>query len=138
MTLKELCILYKRDSDDIAKCCNWRSEFLKSNKGNFHFEELDEEELRNLRTYLLCDILAIYEYLAGLDNTETAEWFNRYSSVRCEKEQSDDYTVLLDNPLFTSDKAREIADKIYESSLKKSIEPFKSRGIAESEFDYTV
>lgn len=132
-TLKQLCQLYKEVSDNASSCCNMRSEYLMRNKNKFHFEELDESDIQGLRPYLQCDILAMYEYLALLDDKEPQDWFKKYDGVSCPKEENDEYIVLKLNPL-----APENADKIFESMLSRSIEPFKSRGIPATCFDYTV
>ena len=132
-TLKMLCKAYEDVSKSASSCCNMRSEYLMINKGNFHFEKLDEEGIINLRPYLQCDILAIYEYLAIKDNVETQDWFKSYDGVVCPKEENDEYIELTLNPI-----APENADEIFESMLSRSIEPFKSRGIPATCFDYTV
>ena len=132
-TLKQLCEEYKRVSHCASDCCNMRSEYLRVNKGNFHFESLDESDIVGLRPYLQCDILAIYEYLALNDNIEVQEWFNKYNGVSCPKEDNDEYIELTLNPI-----APENADIIFENMLRNSIEPFKSRGIPADCFDYTV
>ena len=132
-SLKWLCKEYRNYSSDRSFCCNLRSEYLRRNKGNYHFEELDESDIVDLRPYLLCDILAIYEYLAIKDKVKTQSWFKKYKGVSCQKEDADDYIELRLNPI-----APENADDIFESMLNKSIEPFKSRGIPASCFDYTV
>lgn len=132
-TLKMLCKAYKDVSKNASSCCNMRSEYLMINKGNFHFEEIDEEDIINLRPYLQCDILAIYEYLAIQDGVKTQDWFKNYKGVVCPKEENDEYIELTLNPI-----APENADSIFESMLEKSIEPFKSRGVPATCFDYTV
>lgn len=132
-TLKELCKCYKEVSDNIIDCCNFRSEYLMLNKGKYHFEELSEEDIKCLRPYLQCDILAIYEYLARLDNIEPQDWFKSYQGVSCPKDENDEYIELKQNPI-----APENADEIFDSMLSRSIEPFKSRGIPATCFDYTV
>lgn len=132
-TLKMLCQAYRDVSKKISACCNMRSEYLLTNKGKFHFEELEESDIIGLRPYLQCDILAMYEYLALKDNVELPDWFKKYEGVYCPKELNDEYIVLKESPL-----APENADKIFESMLSRSIEPFKSRGIPATCFDYTV
>lgn len=132
-TLKHLCNMYKKNSDNASACCNSRSEFLRVNKGNYHFEELNEEDIKDLRPYLQCDILAIYEYLAQLDKVNTQMWFSKYNDVVCPKELNDEYIELTLNPL-----APDSADAIFSSMLVKSIEPFKTRGIPATCFDYTI
>lgn len=133
MTLKELCYLFNKYSDDDIKCDNAKSEYLMLNKNNFHFEKLEESDIENLRPYLKCIILSMYEYLAIQDKVETQEWFNRYTKEHCPKEENDEYKALKLNPI-----APENADSIFESMLSKAIEPFKSRGITADCFDYTV
>ena len=132
-TLKQLCKAYRDVSNNAVSCCNMRSEYLIVNKGNFHFEELDESDIKDLRPYLQCDILAIYEYLANKDKVEVQDWFNKYKGVYCSKEENDEYIELKMNPI-----APQNADSIFESMLDRSIEPFKSRGIPAPCFDYTV
>ena len=132
-TLKMLCRAYKEVSKDASSCCNMRSEYLMANKNNFHFEKLEEEDIQDLRPYLQCDILAIYEYLAIQDKVEPQNWFKNYDGVVCPKEENDEYIELTLNPI-----APENANSIFESMLSKSIEPFKSRGITATCFDYTV
>lgn len=132
-TLKELCNLYRKYSNDSTMCCNIRSEFLKENKNNFKFEPLDEVDLKDLRPYLLCDILSIYEYLANQDCVSVQDWFKKYNGVSCTKFDNDEYVELTLNPI-----APENADIIFNGMLDKSIEPFKSRGIPATCFDYTV
>lgn len=132
-TLKDLCSCYRTSSDSIVDCANMLSEYLMINKGNFHFEELDESDIEGLRPYLQCDILAIYEYLAIQDNTEVQDWFKKYIGVVCPREENDEYIILTQNPI-----APENADIIFESMLSRSMEPFKSRGIPATCFDYTV
>lgn len=132
-TLKQLCQAYREVSKSASSCCNMRSEYLMINKDNFHFEELDEEDIKDLRPYLQCDILAIYEYLALQDKVEPQDWFKKYTDISCPKEENDEYIELTLNPI-----APENADSIFESMLSRSIEPFKSRGIPATCFDYTV
>lgn len=132
-SLKELCSLYADVSYNTDLCCNMRSEYLKTNKGKFHFEELSEEDFKDLRIYLKCDILAMYEYLAVQDNVKPQSWFKKYDGVSCPREENDEYIELKENPL-----APENADIIFDSMLAKSIEPFKKRGITATCFDYTV
>lgn len=132
-SLKNLCEYYKMYTDDIQKCSNALSQYLMVNKDNFHFEMLDEDSVKDLRPYLQCDILAIYEYLAMQDNLETQDWFKNYKGVVCPKDENDEYIILKMNPI-----APENADEIFESMLSRSIEPFKSRGIPATCFDYTV
>lgn len=132
-TLKQLCRLYGEKSTDEVSCSNLLSEYLMQNKGNFHFEELDENDIKDLRPYLQCDILAIYEYLAIQDDVDVQSWFSFYKGVSCPREENDIYKELKLNPI-----APENADEIFESMLEKSIEPFKSRGIPATCFDYTV
>ena len=131
--LKWLCKKYKESSDSIVECCNARSNYLIANKDNFIFETLDECDLVGLRPYLLCDILAIYEYLAIKNSREVDDWFYKYNNLYCPKEVNDEYLVLKLNPL-----APQNADIIFDSMLERSIEPFKSRGIPADCFDYTV
>ena len=131
--LKWLCQVYKEVSDNSTECCNARGNYLIANKGNFHFEELDESDIIDLRPYLQCDILAIYEYLANQDSTPVQDWFHKYNGVSCPKEVNDEYICLTLNPL-----APERADEIFDEMLKNSIEPYKSRGIPATCFDYTV
>ena len=133
MTLKELCNLYKMYSDDIIKCCNARSEYLRRNKGHFKFEELEESDLEGLRVYLLCDVLAMYEYLALESCEKVQNWFNNYNDVSCTLEECDDYKALLDSGV-----SAEVAKRIIEMSLKESLEPFRKRGIPADCLDYTV
>ena len=132
-TLKMLCNAYKDVSKSIPGCCNMRSEYLLTNKGKFHYEELCEADIVGLRPYLQCDILAMVEYLANKDGVQLPEWFKKYDSVSCPKKENDEYIVLKESPI-----APENADAIFESMLEKSIEPFKRRGIPAICFDYTV
>lgn len=133
--LNYLCKLYKEHSADAVACCNDRTNFLIANKGKFHFEELNRSDVEGLRQYLLCDILAIYEYLARMDKTGTADWFEEFNGVACRMEENDDYLSL-------AELGREIGgcnpERAFKAALENSIEPFKSRGIACAKFDYTV
>lgn len=133
MTLKELCILYRIYSSDIVKCCNARSEYLRRNKGKYRFERLDESDFSCLRVYLLCDILAIYEYLAVANKEQVQDWFVLYTGVSCPLEECDNYRVMIENGASTEDAASVVG-----YMLESSIEPFKRRGIPASCFDYTV
>lgn len=133
MTLKELCNLYKMYSDDIIKCCNARSEYLRRNKGHFKFEKLDETDLVGMRLYLLCDVLAMYEYLAFESGEQVQDWFNDYNDVSCPLEECDDYKALLNAGVQD-----DVAKRIIEMSIKESLEQFRKRGIPADCLDYTV
>lgn len=133
--LKDLCALYKKHSEDAAECCSDRTNFLIANKGQFHFEELDRTDVDGLREYLLCDILAIYEYLSITDKAETAEWFTEFKGMTCSMEENDDYKALAELGRIIGGCNPEGA---FKAALENSIEPFKSRGIACTHFDYTV
>lgn len=132
-TFRELCYLYREYSDDACKCDCLRSEYLSRNKGNYKFELLDKEDVEGLRPFLLCDILAMYEYIAIMNNAEMPDWFSDYDGVTCPMAESDMYDALLDNPI-----APQNAEIIYKSMIENAIEPFKSRGITCDVFDYTV
>lgn len=132
MTLKELCSLYKKCNQEMMQCSVYRSEYL-HRKNDESFESLDESDLEDLRPYLLCDILAMYEYLAIKSCVEVADWFKKYKGVSCSMKDNDDYKCYRQSPL-----APENAESIYKSSLENSIEPFKSRGICAKVFNNAV
>ena len=132
MTLKELCFLYKECNQEMIKCSVYRSEYYHRKKDEA-FEELDKSDLEDLRIYLLCDILSMYEYLAIKSNTQVADWFRDYNGICCPMEDNDDYKCYKMSPL-----APENAESIYIISLGKSIEPFKSRGICAEIFNSAV
>ena len=106
---------------------------MRRNKGHFKFEKLDESDLSGLRVYLLCDVLAMYEYLAIEGGVSVQDWFNDYNDVFCPLEECDDYRALLDSGV-----SEEVAKRIIEMSLKESLEPFRKRGIPADCLDYTV
>lgn len=131
MTLKDLCDRYRESSSSILSCCNYRGNYLISNKGNFHHENIDESDLRNLRPYLLCDILSMYEYLH--DESEYPDWYKKYENVYCSMEDNDDYRASLE----CTNGDKEVAKRMYESAKEGAIEPFKKHGIFTKCFDYT-
>lgn len=122
MTLKELCNLYKACNQDLVSCANYRSQYMHEKKDE-QYEDLEVSDLDGLRSFLLCDTLAIYKYLGG-------------SSIDldcyCNKEDNDLYISLKSNP-FNSD-----IDKLFDNMLINSIEPFKSFGVACSTFNTAV
>lgn len=97
-------------------------------KTDLDVEDLSLNDIVDLRPYLLCDTLAIYEYLGGSSNE-----FNQYRSMTCCRDENDFYKALLENPLINTN-----AEEIYQLALSESIEPFKSRGIPCKEFNFAV
>jgi hypothetical protein len=116
----------------MISCSVYRSEYYHK-KNNENFEPLDESDITNLRPHLLCDILAIYEYLANKSGVVVADWFIKYANVKCDMKDNDDYTCYLRSPL-----APENAELIYKDALSSSIEPFKSRGICKKVFNDSI
>jgi hypothetical protein len=127
MTLKTLCFLYKECNQDMSKCSILKSQYMHE-KTDLTTEDLSLCDVVGLRLYLLCDTLAIYEYLGG-----SSKEFSQYSTITCCKDENDFYKALLENPLGSVN-----ADEIYKLALSESIEPFKSRGIPCKEFNFAV
>lgn len=132
-TLKDLCTCYREHSKDPVQCCNYRANFLIANKDNDINYRIDESDIKGLRPYLLCDILATYEYIDSMAGSKKPERFSGYEDKKCKVEDTDEYGILVSGG-FDEAGAREII----EMQLASSIEPFKSRGIPCKEFDYTV
>lgn len=127
MTLKTLCSLYKECNQDMSKCSTLKSQYMHE-KTDLAMEDLSLYDIADLRPYLLCDVLAIYEYLGG-----SSDEFSQYRTITCCKDENDFYKALLQSPLSSIN-----ADEIYELALSESIEPFKSRGIPCKEFNFAV
>ncbi len=134
MSLKELCFYFNMynyiDGED--RCEYYKSEYFNLNIGKTDFEYLDESDVIGLRPYLQCLVLSIYEYLARYNNVPLADWFNKYSEAHCLMEENDYYIALRDGymQLHPGELSTEVPDRIFMNMLEKSIEPFKSRGIA--------
>lgn len=126
MTLKRLCALYKIYEQNPDACASIRSQYMHDKRG-LEPEELSLDDLDELRPFLLCDTLSIYEYLGG-----SSDLLRHFMNVSCPKEENDIYNALLRNPFNPN--ASELFDKL----LKTSIEPFKSRGILCGEFNSAV
>lgn len=126
MTLKRLCALYKIYEQDPDACASFRSQYM-HDKRVLEPEELSLDDLDELRPFLLCDTLSIYEYLGG-----SSDLLRHFMNVSCPKEENDIYNALLRNPFNPN--ASELFDKL----LQTSIEPFKSRGILCGEFNSAV
>lgn len=115
MTLKRLCALYKIYEQNPDACASIRSQYMHDKRG-LEPEELSLDDLDELRPFLLCDTLSIYEYLGG-----SSDLLRHFMNVSCPKEENDIYNALLRNPFNPN--ASELFDKL----LQTSIEPFKSR-----------
>ena len=126
MTLKRLCALYKIYEQNPDACASFRSQYMHDKRG-LEPEELSLDDLDELRPFLLCDTLSIYEYLGG-----SSDLLHHFMNVSCPKEENDIYNALLRNPFNPN--ASELFDKL----LQTSIEPFKSRGILCGEFNSAV
>lgn len=126
MTLKRLCTLYKIYEQNPDACASIRSQYMHDKRG-LEPEELSLDDLDELRPFLLCDTLSIYEYLGG-----SSDLLRHFMNVSCPKEENDIYNALLRNPFNPN--ASELFDKL----LQTSIEPFKSRGILCGEFNSAV
>ena len=126
MTLKRLCALYKIYEQNPDACASFRSQYMHDKRG-LEPEELSLDDLDELRPFLLCDTLSIYENLGG-----SSDLFSHFMNVSCPKEENDIYNALLRNPFNPN--ASELFDKL----LQTSIEPFKSRGILCGEFNSAV
>jgi hypothetical protein len=126
MTLKRLCALYKIYEQNPDACASIRSQYMHDKRG-LEPEELSLDDLDELRPFLLCDTLSIYEYLGG-----SSDLLRHFMNVSCPKEENDIYNALLRNPFNPN--ASELFDKL----LQTSIEPFKSRGILCGEFNSAV
>lgn len=90
MTLKTLCSLYKECNQDISKCSILKSQYMHE-KTDLATEDLSLCDVVDLRPYLLCDTLAIYEYLGG-----SSKEFSQYSTMTCcrdEDEVEEDYNI---------------------------------------------
>lgn len=126
MTLKRLCALYRMYEQNPDACASFRSQYMHDKRG-LKPEELSLDDLDGLRPFLLCDTLAIYEYLGG-----SSDLLSRFKDVYCPREGNDIYRELLRNPFNTD--VNELFDKL----LQTSIEPFRSRGILCSKFNSAV
>ena len=126
MTLKRLCALYKIYEQNPDACASIRSQYMHDKRG-LEPEELSLDDLDELRPFLLCDTLSIYEYLGG-----SSDLLRHFMNVSCPKEENDIYNALLRNPFNPN--ASELFDKL----LQTSIEPFKSRGILCGKFNSAV
>lgn len=126
MTLKRLCALYKIYEQNPDACASIRSQYMHDKRG-LEPEELSLDDLDELRPFLLCDTLSIYEYLGG-----SSDLLRHFMNVSCPKEENDIYNALLRNPFNPN--TSELFDKL----LQTSIEPFKSRGILCGEFNSAV
>lgn len=127
MTLKTLCTLYKKCNQEMSACSILKSQYMHE-KTDLAKEDLSLNDVVDLRPYLLCDTLAIYEYLGG-----SSDEFSQYSTTICRRDENDFYKALLENPLISTN-----AEEIYQLALSESIEPFKSRGIPCKEFNFAV
>ena len=127
MTLKTLCALYKECNQEMSACSILKSQYMHE-KVDLATEDLSLSDIVDLRPYLLCDTLAIYEYLGG-----SSDEFSQYRTTTCCRDENDFYKALLENPLINTN-----AEEIYQLALSKSIEPFKSRGIPCKEFNFAV
>lgn len=58
MTLKSLCKLYK-SSYNIFESAMHRTLYMIGIDKNINYDNVTEDDIRDLRTYLLCDILVI-------------------------------------------------------------------------------
>lgn len=126
MTLKRLCALYKIYEQNPDACASIRSQYMHDKRG-LEPEELSLDDLDELRPFLLCDTLSIYEYLGG-----SSDLLRHFMNVSCPKEENDIYNALLRNPFNPN------ASELFNKLLQTSIEPFKSRGILCGEFNSAV
>ena len=131
-TLRDLCRDYNRYSDDALRCEHMRTTYLMENKDNFEYEEIDETDIANLRTFLKCDILAKMEYLAMVNEVALPDWFRKYEDLRCPIEENDNYKFMAENL------SKEAAKKVYTSALEDALDIYKKRGLPWKEWDYTV
>lgn len=76
MTLKRLCALYKIYEQNPDACASIRSQYMHDKRG-LEPEELSLDDLDELRPFLLCDTLSIYEYLGGRLPKEVVENFEK-------------------------------------------------------------
>ena len=87
-----------------------------ANHNNFHFEELDEQDIVGLRPYLQCFVLGIYECLAAQYRQTVGSWLIRYSDVYCKLEENDWYLGLKRTcRSMHGEEGDEIAAFIYDS-----------------------
>lgn len=131
--LRELCKDFEKYSDNPSRCDVARTNYLMFNKANFHYEELDEQDIINLRPFLKCEILARMEYLARLDNVELPEWFSKYNNYKCPLHENDLY-----NRIVKVISIEEGIDEAFEKAVNNALDVFKKRGIPWKEYDYTV
>lgn len=143
-TLKELVELFNKYNEyneyNSDKCEGYKNAWILSNRNNYHFEKLNEEDIIDLRPYLKCWILSIYEYLAIQDNAETDSWFNKYKNEKCRKQENDFYISMqkLYFLIHGDDANVKGLEESFQIMLDKSIEPFRSRGIPRTCIDDSV
>lgn len=137
MTLRELCSYFRQYSDDEGKCEHYKNQYFVANHGNFHFEELNEQDIIGLRPYLQCYILGIYEYLLDKYGVDYPDWISRYSSAYCIREENDYYKELERGHLLLHGSNEGLVE-CFDSILSKSLDVFRKRGIAREVFDDTV
>lgn len=140
MTLKELCAYFKLCKQDSDKCEHYKNQWILEQNHDFHFEELDETDVKELRPYLQCWVLSVYEYLAVQSGMRTADWFGGYEDVKCSKEENDYFKELsgLYADIYGNEMNIQSVYDIYDSMLNNSITQFKRRGIARNMLDDAV
>lgn len=140
MTLKELAIKFHQHENNTSMCEHYKNAWLLSNKNNFHFEKLDESDISDLRQYLKCYLLCIYEYLANQDGVTPADWFDKYIAETCNRQENDCYKALEESyiTIHGENYNKESLEKSWQLMLDKSIAPFKQRGITRDCLDDSV
>lgn len=128
MTLKQLCKYFKDNQYNESMCEHYKNEYMLLNKDRYNYENLDESDIAGLRPYLMCWVLALYEYLANYNNEAVEDWFNKYSNVTCKEEDNDYYKELVETGKIFGRHTDEL-NSIFNSMLEKAIPEFKKRGI---------
>lgn len=128
MTLKQLCKYFKDNQYNENICEHYKNEYMILNKDKYDYENLNESDIIGLRPYLMCWVLALYEYLANCSSRAVADWFSKYNNVTCKEEDNDYYKELVETGKMFGRNTNE-TDRLFNNMLERAIPEFKKRGI---------
>lgn len=129
MTLKELSSYFRDNQNNADMCEHYKNQYLLENQDKFEYEDLSESDIAGLRPYLMCWVLAIYEYMARCSCTQLEDWFDNYSDVSCKRLDNDYYLELIETQKSIFPDREPNADRVFDLMYENSLPEFARRGI---------